>query len=109
MTTALHSPAAAGAAPGDPAPAPAAPASPTPVTMAAALNRALADCLAADERVVVFGEDVATLGGGFRVTDGLAARFGPGRGPPPPGRVFPRPPRPRPPLRAGPRLRHAAG
>jgi 2-oxoisovalerate dehydrogenase E1 component beta subunit len=49
---------------------------PAPVTMAAALNRALADSLAADERVVVFGEDVGTLGGVFRVTDGLAARFG---------------------------------
>jgi pyruvate dehydrogenase E1 component beta subunit len=48
----------------------------SPVTMAAALNRALADSLAADERVVVFGEDVGTLGGVFRVTDGLAARFG---------------------------------
>ncbi len=48
----------------------------TPVTMAAALNQALADSLAADERVVVFGEDVGTLGGVFRVTDGLAARFG---------------------------------
>src|SRR5579859_2436733 len=47
-----------------------------PVTMAAALNQALADSLAADERVVVFGEDVGTLGGVFRVTDGLAARFG---------------------------------
>jgi pyruvate dehydrogenase E1 component beta subunit len=44
--------------------------------MAAALNRALADSLAADGRVVVFGEDVGTLGGVFRVTDGLAARFG---------------------------------
>ncbi|HEX6450646.1 MAG TPA: alpha-ketoacid dehydrogenase subunit beta [Trebonia sp.] len=44
--------------------------------MAVALNRALADSLATDERVVVFGEDVGTLGGVFRVTDGLAARFG---------------------------------
>ncbi|MQA35162.1 alpha-ketoacid dehydrogenase subunit beta [Modestobacter roseus] len=44
--------------------------------MAGALNRALADALAEDERVVVFGEDVATLGGVFRVTDGLADRFG---------------------------------
>ncbi|HEX9043325.1 MAG TPA: alpha-ketoacid dehydrogenase subunit beta [Trebonia sp.] len=44
--------------------------------MAAALNQALADSLAADDRVVVFGEDVGTLGGVFRVTDGLAARFG---------------------------------
>ena len=49
---------------------------PAPVTMAAALNRALADSLAADDRVVVFGEDVGTLGGVFRITDGLAARFG---------------------------------
>src|SRR5580704_10302319 len=47
-----------------------------PVTMAAALNQALADALAADDRVVVFGEDVGPLGGVFRVTDGLAARFG---------------------------------
>jgi 2-oxoisovalerate dehydrogenase E1 component subunit beta len=47
-----------------------------PVTMAGALNAALADSMAADERVLVFGEDVGTLGGVFRVTDGLAARFG---------------------------------
>jgi pyruvate dehydrogenase E1 component beta subunit len=46
------------------------------VTMAGALNRALADALHDDERVLVFGEDVGTLGGVFRVTDGLAARFG---------------------------------
>ena len=45
---------------------------PAPVTMAAALNQALADSLAADDRVVVFGEDVGTLGGVFRITDGLA-------------------------------------
>jgi len=49
---------------------------PAPVTMAAALNQALADSLEADERVVVFGEDVGTLGGVFRITDGLARRFG---------------------------------
>ena len=47
-----------------------------PTSMAAALNRALADALAEDDRVVVFGEDVGTLGGVFRVTDGLAKRFG---------------------------------
>ena len=47
-----------------------------PVTMAAALNQALADSLAADDRVVVFGEDVGTLGGVFRITDGLAAKYG---------------------------------
>jgi 2-oxoisovalerate dehydrogenase E1 component beta subunit len=49
---------------------------PTPVTMATALNRALADALADDPRVLVFGEDVGPLGGVFRITDGLAARFG---------------------------------
>jgi 2-oxoisovalerate dehydrogenase E1 component beta subunit len=48
----------------------------TPVSLAQALNRALHDALAADERVVVFGEDVGRLGGVFRVTDGLAATFG---------------------------------
>ncbi|MBM7495289.1 pyruvate dehydrogenase E1 component beta subunit [Micromonospora luteifusca] len=45
-------------------------------TMAKALNAALADALAADDRVVVFGEDVGALGGVFRITDGLQARFG---------------------------------
>jgi pyruvate dehydrogenase E1 component beta subunit len=53
-----------------------APPATAPVTMAAALNAALADSLAADERVLVFGEDVGTLGGVFRITDGLARRFG---------------------------------
>src|SRR6266576_6849100 len=47
-----------------------------PVSMAGALNLALTDALSADERVVVYGEDVGTLGGVFRVTDGLASRFG---------------------------------
>ena len=47
--------------------------------MAAALNSALADALADDPAMVVFGEDVGTLGGVFRVTDGLAARFGEAR------------------------------
>ncbi|MBB5801779.1 pyruvate dehydrogenase E1 component beta subunit [Saccharothrix ecbatanensis] len=46
------------------------------VSMAGALNRALADSLADDPSVLVFGEDVGALGGVFRVTDGLAARFG---------------------------------
>jgi pyruvate dehydrogenase E1 component beta subunit len=48
----------------------------TTMTMAQALNRALADSLADDPGVLVFGEDVGTLGGVFRITDGLAARFG---------------------------------
>ena len=44
--------------------------------MVEAINRALAQALAADERVVVFGQDVGRLGGVFRATDGLQARFG---------------------------------
>ncbi|WP_424348082.1 alpha-ketoacid dehydrogenase subunit beta [Kocuria sp. CH-021] len=47
-----------------------------PATFAQALNTALADALAADDGVVVFGEDVGTLGGVFRITDGLTQRFG---------------------------------
>jgi pyruvate dehydrogenase E1 component beta subunit len=47
-----------------------------PVTMAKALNAALRDAMADDERVVVFGEDVGQLGGVFRVTDGLLASYG---------------------------------
>ncbi len=46
------------------------------LTMAKAINRALHDAMAADERVLVFGEDVATLGGVFRVTEGLSETFG---------------------------------
>jgi pyruvate dehydrogenase E1 component beta subunit len=45
-------------------------------TMAQALNQALRDALAADPAVHVMGEDVGTLGGVFRVTDGLAKDFG---------------------------------
>ncbi|WP_265443019.1 alpha-ketoacid dehydrogenase subunit beta [Flexivirga meconopsidis] len=47
-----------------------------PVTMGAALNTALRDSLRDDDDVLVFGEDVGTLGGVFRITDGLAADFG---------------------------------
>jgi 2-oxoisovalerate dehydrogenase E1 component beta subunit len=46
------------------------------VTMGKALNLALHDALATDDRVLVFGEDVGRLGGVFRVTDGLQAEFG---------------------------------
>ncbi|WP_405735718.1 alpha-ketoacid dehydrogenase subunit beta [Streptomyces sp. NBC_01537] len=46
------------------------------VTMAQALNTALRDALAEDERVLVFGEDVGALGGVFRITDGLTRDFG---------------------------------
>jgi pyruvate dehydrogenase E1 component beta subunit len=45
-------------------------------TMVQALNRALRDSLAGDDRTLLFGEDVATLGGVFRVTDGLQDEFG---------------------------------
>ncbi|MFE3060922.1 alpha-ketoacid dehydrogenase subunit beta, partial [Nocardia sp. NPDC059236] len=50
-----------------------------PATMGQALGRALRDAMADDPDVHVFGEDVGTLGGVFRVTDGLAAQFGPDR------------------------------
>lgn len=49
---------------------------PTPLSIASALNAALADELAGNPDVVIFGEDVGPLGGVFRVTDGLADRFG---------------------------------
>ncbi|WP_442864252.1 alpha-ketoacid dehydrogenase subunit beta [Brevibacterium sp. BRM-1] len=52
---------------------------PKPVTMTKALNTALHDALAADDSVVIFGEDVGRLGGVFRVTDGLRDEFGPER------------------------------
>lgn len=48
----------------------------TTLTMAQAINRALHDAMAGDERVLVFGEDVAALGGVFRITEGLAETFG---------------------------------
>lgn len=49
------------------------------LTTAQAITQALNDAMTADDRVLVFGEDVATLGGVFRVTDGLAETFGAGR------------------------------
>src|ERR687897_2961875 len=44
--------------------------------MAQALTAALRDALAEDDSVVVSGEDVGTLGGVFRITDGLARDLG---------------------------------
>lgn len=44
-----------------------------------AVNRAIADAMAADPTVVLFGEDVAAAGGPFGVTRGLVERFGPER------------------------------
>jgi pyruvate dehydrogenase E1 component beta subunit len=45
-------------------------------TLSAALNRALIDAMDEDPRVLVYGQDVGRLGGVFRVTDGLQAKFG---------------------------------
>lgn len=50
-----------------------------PATMAQALNRALRDALADDPSVHLLGEDIGTLGGVFRITDGLAKEFGDSR------------------------------
>jgi pyruvate/2-oxoglutarate/acetoin dehydrogenase E1 component len=49
-----------------------------PITMIAALNRALHDAMAADPKVVCFGEDLADREGGgvFEVTKGLSTAFG---------------------------------
>ncbi|HEX5996666.1 MAG TPA: thiamine pyrophosphate-dependent enzyme [Jiangellales bacterium] len=49
------------------------------LTLAASITTALGDLLAADQRVVVFGEDVGRKGGVYGVTRGLARRFGAGR------------------------------
>lgn len=48
----------------------------TASTMATALNTALRDAMEADERVLIFGQDVGKLGGVFRITAGLQDTFG---------------------------------
>lgn len=48
----------------------------TAALMVEAVNRALDQALGADERVIVLGQDVGRLGGVFRATDGLQARYG---------------------------------
>ncbi len=48
----------------------------TQLNMVEALNKALDDQLAADDRVCVMGEDVAVDGGVFRVTRGLLDKYG---------------------------------
>ncbi|KRC58353.1 2-oxoisovalerate dehydrogenase [Agromyces sp. Root81] len=48
----------------------------TTLTLAKALNAGLRRSLADDDKVVLMGEDIGTLGGVFRVTDGLKAEFG---------------------------------
>ncbi|HEX9066343.1 MAG TPA: thiamine pyrophosphate-dependent enzyme [Streptosporangiaceae bacterium] len=50
-----------------------------PLTLAQAINRALADELAASPQMLVFGEDVARKGGVYGVTRGLLGAFGAGR------------------------------
>jgi 2-oxoisovalerate dehydrogenase E1 component beta subunit len=47
--------------------------------MVAALGAALRDSLSEDPRLLLFGEDVARMGGVFRVTAGLQQEFGPER------------------------------
>ena len=49
------------------------------LTMAAAISEAIAQAMAADERVFVLGEDVGRYGGIFGATGGLFERFGPER------------------------------
>ena len=51
----------------------------TEVSYRQAITQALADELEADERVILFGEDVAAAGGVFKATEGLQDRFGPKR------------------------------
>jgi 2-oxoisovalerate dehydrogenase E1 component beta subunit len=46
------------------------------VSMQSAINSALDDALGSDPSTLIFGEDVGTLGGVFRVTDGLQAKYG---------------------------------
>ena len=46
------------------------------LTMAKALNEGLRRALQDDEKVLLMGEDIGTLGGVFRVTEGLQREFG---------------------------------
>ena len=50
-----------------------------PISMREAIRLAIRDEMRDDERVVVFGEDVARPGGVFKVTAGLLDEFGSGR------------------------------
>lgn len=51
----------------------------TRYSLGAAINAGLRAAMAADDKILVMGEDVGALGGVFRVTDGLLADFGPER------------------------------
>lgn len=46
------------------------------MAMGKAINAALADAMEEDANVILSGEDIGQLGGVFRVTDGLQAKFG---------------------------------
>lgn len=46
------------------------------LTLVKALNLAMRDAMRADDRVLMAGEDIGSLGGVFRATDGLLAEFG---------------------------------
>jgi 2-oxoisovalerate dehydrogenase E1 component len=46
------------------------------MTMAEAINAALDEAMAADDGVIVLGEDVGVTGGVFRVTEGLQEKYG---------------------------------
>lgn len=48
-------------------------------TLLEAINHALDSEMAADDRVILLGEDIGREGGVFRVTEGLQARYGPER------------------------------
>ena len=47
--------------------------------MAKAINEGLRRSMSHNDKVLLLGEDIAQLGGVFRVTDGLLAEFGPNR------------------------------
>lgn len=51
----------------------------TDLPLAKAITEGLRAAMAADDRVMLMGEDIAQLGGVFRVTEGLQAEFGPNR------------------------------
>lgn len=51
----------------------------TTLSLARAINEGLRAAMAADERVLLMGEDIGPLGGVFRVTDRLQADFGSAR------------------------------
>ncbi|WP_353113468.1 alpha-ketoacid dehydrogenase subunit beta [Microbacterium sp.] len=48
----------------------------TQLTLGKALNAGLRQAMRDDEKVVLLGEDIGTLGGVFRITDGLKDEFG---------------------------------